>query len=138
MAGCVALTPRQVGYWKDSETLFRHAVQVTRNNYLAYNNLGFYLSNKGDHAGPRSTYQSSLAINPDYEDALNNLGYALAQEGRYQEAVTQYERALRINPKLTEAHNNLGNALAGLGRRRGRHPRVSDRLGGKSPSCRRP
>ena len=37
---CLALTRQQLGYWQDSEALFRHALEVTENNYLAHNNLG--------------------------------------------------------------------------------------------------
>ena len=47
---CALLTLRQVQYWRNSETLFTHAVQVTKNNYLAYNNLGFYQSAAGKTA----------------------------------------------------------------------------------------
>ena len=31
---CLALTRQQIGYWRDSEALFRHALEVTENNYL--------------------------------------------------------------------------------------------------------
>ena len=31
---------RQVSYWNNSITLFSHAIEVTQNNYIAYNNLG--------------------------------------------------------------------------------------------------
>jgi Tfp pilus assembly protein PilF len=48
----LVLTPRQVAYWRTSETLFLHAVEVTDNNYLAYNNLGFDLSNRGKWSEP--------------------------------------------------------------------------------------
>ena len=41
---CLGLTRQQLGYWKDSETLFRHALEVTENNYLAHNNLGVALA----------------------------------------------------------------------------------------------
>ena len=41
-----AFTCRQISYWRDSETLFRHAIAVTENNYLAHNNLGSALIKK--------------------------------------------------------------------------------------------
>ena len=83
LAACALLTVRQVQFWRDSEALFGHAVQVTRDNYLAYNNLGFYLSGQGRTAEAMENYRKSLKINPAYEDALNNLGYALAGQKRY-------------------------------------------------------
>lgn len=112
---CFVLTPRQTGYWADSETLFKHAVAVTDDNYLAYNNIGFYLSNRGQNAEAMKYYQSSLQINSNYDEAHNNLGFALAGMGNNQEAIAEYIKALSLNHGLTEAHNNLGNALAAVG-----------------------
>ena len=112
---CCILTPIQVSYWHDSESIFLHAVAVTDKNYLAYNNLGFFFSNKGKIKEAIEFYKESLKIEPNYEDALNNMGYALAALGQYQEAIPYYIKALTKNKKLTEAHNNLGNALSNVG-----------------------
>lgn len=116
LLGCLAVTSRQVDYWKNSETLFSRAVAVTDKNYLAYNNLGFYLSNQHKIDEAMTNYEKSLEINPNYEDAQNNLGHALAQMGRPDEAIEHYRIALRIKPGLAEAHNNLGNALGEQGK----------------------
>ena len=116
LAACAVVTVRQVQFWKDSEALFQRAVQVTKNNYLAYNNLGFYYSGKGRKAEAMEMYRLSLKINPTYEDALNNLGYALAGERDFAEAIPLYEAALRVQPRNAEVHNNLGNALSETGK----------------------
>jgi Tfp pilus assembly protein PilF len=113
---CALLTIRQVQFWRNSEILFRRAVAVTTNNFLAYNNLGFYLSGRGKPLDAMTNYLKSLEINPLYDDALNNMGYALAGLRRFPEAITYYERALKISPNHVEVHNNLGNALSELGR----------------------
>jgi tetratricopeptide (TPR) repeat protein len=115
LAACTLLTVRQIQFWRDSETLFGHAVNVTRDNYLAYNNLGFYLNGQGRTAEAMENYRQALKINPTYEDALNNLGYALAGQKNYAEAIPLYEAALRIRPDHVEVHNNLGNALSETG-----------------------
>ena len=116
LAPCALLTVRQVGFWRNSETLFTRTVRVTRNNYLAHNNLGFYFSGKGRIPEAMEQYRLSLEINPAYEDALNNLGYALAGQGKYADAIPLYEAALRTRPKHAEVHNNLGNALSETGK----------------------
>ena len=116
LVACALLTEQQVQFWRDSAALFGHAVQVTKDNYLAYNNLGFYLSGQGKTAEAMENYRMSLKINPAYEDALNNLGYALAGQKKYLEAVPLYEAALRIRPDQAEVHNNLGNALSEIGK----------------------
>jgi tetratricopeptide (TPR) repeat protein len=113
---CAALTVRQVGFWHDSQALFERAVEVTPRNYLAYNNIGYYLSGKGKSAEAVKHYQKSLEINPQYEDALNNIGFALAGQKRYDEALRYYQAALRVRPDNVEVHNNLGNALSEMGR----------------------
>ena len=116
LLACALLSWRQVQFWRDSETLFRHAVRVTEKNYLAYNNLGFFLSKQGKTAEAMEDYLKSLKINPAYEDALNNVGYLLAGQKKYPEAIGYYEAALRVQPNQVEVHNNLGNALSELGR----------------------
>ncbi len=113
---CGMLTVGQIQVWRNSETLFRQAIEVTRNNYLAYNNLGYYLGGRGKTAEAMQYYEASLKINPNYEDALNNLGYGYANEKQYARAIEKYEAALRLKPRHPEVHNNLGNALAEIGK----------------------
>jgi tetratricopeptide (TPR) repeat protein len=112
---CALLSSSQLRYWRNSETLFRHATEATSANYLAYNNLGFYLSKHGQTAEAMRDYQKSLEINPAYADALNNYGFALAGQKRYREAIGYYEAALRNHPGDVEIENNFGNALSELG-----------------------
>ncbi|HYV26833.1 MAG TPA: tetratricopeptide repeat protein, partial [Candidatus Eisenbacteria bacterium] len=116
LVACGLRTANQATYWRDSETLFRHAVLVTKNNYLAYNNLGYYLSGKDKIEEAMENYRRALEINPNYEDARNNLGFALAGLKKPAEAIVQYEMALRIRPEHVEVHNNLGNALSEIGK----------------------
>ncbi len=116
IVACALLSVRQLQHWRNSETLFRHAVQVTKNNYLAYNNLGFYLSGQGKMEEAMENYRLALTIEPNYEDAQNNLGYALAGQKKYPEAIEHYQAALRVRPNHVEVHNNLGNALADIGK----------------------
>src|SRR5205823_3560188 len=61
---CSFVTFLQVQYWRNSETLFRRAAAVTSKNYLAWNNLGYYLSGQGKLDEAISSYRKSLEINP--------------------------------------------------------------------------
>jgi tetratricopeptide (TPR) repeat protein len=67
----------QAGYWKNSITLFSHALAVTENNYLAHNNLGVALFNKGDVEGSIYQYKKALQINPGFTKARINLVLSL-------------------------------------------------------------
>ena len=111
LAVCALLTRRQISVWSDSESLFRHALAVTRDNWLAHNNLGNALADAGRGPEAISQYQAALRLEPGYAKAHNNLGIALAEAGRLPEAAAQYEEALRLRPDFAEARNNLGNAL---------------------------
>jgi tetratricopeptide (TPR) repeat protein len=112
---CIPLTIRQLGFWHDSEALFRRTVSVTDKNYLAWNNLGFSLP-KSRAEEAIKCYENSITINPNYADALNNLGHAYAEQGKVMEALPLYERALQQQPKSADINNNYGNALAEMGK----------------------
>jgi Flp pilus assembly protein TadD len=116
LAVCAALSRVQVKYWKDSETLFRRALDVTRNNWRAHNNLGLVLGQTGRVPEAIEHFEQALRINPVFAEAHNNLGVALVQSGRIGDAIEHYEQALRLKPDFAEAHNNLGVALVQSGR----------------------
>ena len=109
LAACAALSRVQVKYWKDSETLFRHALDVTRDNWLAHDGLGVAFEQAGRIPEAIAQYEQALRIKPDFVEAHNNLGYALVKSGRMPEAIRVFENALRIEPDYAEAHRNLGN-----------------------------
>src|SRR5207302_5522494 len=64
VGACAAVCVHQIQFWRDSQLLFQRAIDVTSNNYLAYNNLGYYLSANGHSEQAKDYYLKSLAINP--------------------------------------------------------------------------
>jgi tetratricopeptide (TPR) repeat protein len=115
IVSCLALTRQQLGYWQDSETLFRHALAVTENNYIAHDNLGVALVGKGQFDEAIRQYQETLRLSPDWADAHYDLGIAFYNKGQVDAAIGQYQAALRLKPNYALAYNNLGNALADKG-----------------------
>jgi Flp pilus assembly protein TadD len=105
----------QVKHWKNSLTLFEHALRVTENNYLAHLNFGAALADQGNLEEAITHYRRSLQIAPNYAKAHNNLGLALAQQGKNHEATAHYLTALQLNPDYASAHNNLGVVLTRTG-----------------------
>jgi Flp pilus assembly protein TadD len=109
---CLELTRQQIGYWKNTEALFRHALEVTENNDIAHNNLGVVLVGKGQIEAAISQYQEAIRLKPGYALAHNNLGVALGMKGQLDEAISQFQEAVRLNPDYAaDAHSNLGNAF---------------------------
>ena len=112
---CLALTRRQVGYWRNSETLFRQALAVTENNYLACLLLGGALTDRGETEEAIELYRRAVQIAPFYQDGRNIYGNALLSKGRFEEAVIQFREALTLDPNSAEAHNGLGAVLKSQG-----------------------
>lgn len=107
---------KQAGYWKNSETLWRHALACNRDNNIAYLNLGHYLFDHGRLEEAVALYKNVIERDPTNADYRNNLGHALAEQGKLDEAIGQYEAALKIRPDFFEGEFNLGQALAHRGR----------------------
>ena len=116
LVACAARTADQLRHWRNGETLARHALAVTKANYVAYGILGTYLSDNGRLADAIENYRRAVQIRPADVQAQNNLGLALAHTGRLSEAADCFRLALRINPHFADAHNNLGNVLSAQGR----------------------
>jgi protein O-mannosyl-transferase len=108
---CLALTRQQLGYWRDNETLFRHALQVTENNEIAHKSFGDALDKKGQTDEAIGQYQEAIRLKPGYADVHNNLGNTLLKKGQANEAIGHFQEAIRLKPGYANAYNNLGNAL---------------------------
>jgi len=108
---CLGMTRQQLGYWRDNESLFRHALAVTENNYLAHHNLGFALDDKGQTDAAINQYLEAIRLKPNFAKAYNNLGFIFDKQGRIDEAISQFLKVIRLTPNDAEAHSNLGNAL---------------------------
>jgi tetratricopeptide (TPR) repeat protein len=106
----------QVSYWRNSISLYEHALQVTGRNALAQANLGVALAAQGKLDQAVAHYTEALRIKPDFAEVHYNLGAALAAQGKLDQAVAQYLETLRLKPNFAEAHNNLGEALAAEGK----------------------
>jgi len=109
-------TWQQIQFWKNSVTLFEHALKVTSNNSLAHFNLGAALSKKGRIDEAVGHYSEALRIQPYYLSAHYNLGAVRTRQGRVDEAIEHYLTVLHINPDYAAAHTNLAIALIGKGK----------------------
>jgi tetratricopeptide (TPR) repeat protein len=110
LAACTARTMDQLPYWKNSGTLFRHAIEVTEHNHTAYYNLGEYCSENDRLDEAIDNYLKAIQIRPDYYNALGNLGVLLAKRGELDEAIARIRESIRYKPDNTNYYN-LGNVL---------------------------
>ncbi len=106
----------QTRYWRDSETLFKHALAVTTNNDVAENNLGIVYLRQGNLDEAISLLQAAVDRRPDNSPAHENLAKALLQKGKITDALIHYRKLLELQPDNIEVHNIVGTVLIQQGR----------------------
>lgn len=110
-----SLTRQQISTWRDSETLFRHALAVTSGNYVIHVNLATALWKRDQRDEAVSEYRKAIAICPEYPDLHFLLGNALLVQGNAMEAAAEYRKTLTLRPEFRYANTNLGVALQRIG-----------------------
>ena len=116
LAACALLTWRQLGIWKDSSTLFAHALAIDDGNFLAHTNLGQALEARGELDRAAEHYGEALRLREHLAPVRVNLGKVRMTQGRFDEAAAEFERALVFDPELVDAHASLGWARFRQGR----------------------
>lgn len=111
-----AITRQQLSHWRNSEALFRRALEVTEGNFAMHYNLGrqFVLQRQFDLAIEQ--FREAIRLWPGYALAHNNLGWALCLRGDDEEAIPSFRESLRLMPGNAQARMNLAMALVRLGR----------------------
>jgi tetratricopeptide (TPR) repeat protein len=112
-------TSEQVRVWRNTETLFRHALQVTRDNHVAHANLGAYLVERGRGAEARPHLEEALQLRPLSPLAHISLGVLEMQEGNLAAAEQHFHDVLAALPEHGAAHFNLALVLRARGDRSG-------------------
>ncbi len=105
------MTRTQVGYWKNSESLFKHTLDVTTDNYVMHNNYGELLKESGRLDEAIENFRQSLAVRPMGIEAHEKLALALQDKGQDAEAAAEFELVLRAKPDRNEARNHYGVSL---------------------------
>ena len=108
LAGCLVCTEIQLSYWQNSIKLFRHAIEVTTDNFVAYTCLGETLSDLGLKKEAMMLCAEAVKIAPNSPVAQYNFGMALLQNNRLDEALAHLDAAARLAPHNSEVQYNFG------------------------------
>ncbi|MDM8517115.1 tetratricopeptide repeat protein, partial [Desulfobacterales bacterium HSG16] len=106
----------QVQYWRNSITLFQHAINVNPDNVVAHSNLALALAPKGWLDEARIHFIEALRVNPGHLKSHIGLGLICMAYGKLDKAIEHNTNALKIDFESYAAHNNLGNALMHIGK----------------------
>jgi tetratricopeptide (TPR) repeat protein len=110
------VTERQLQFWRDDETLFKHAVDVTRDNADAMINYGAALEYLGKPMEAMQQYRQAEKIAPRSYLTHVDMGNLLIFIGEPADALAEYRQAVQLYPDSRTVRDRLGMALATLGR----------------------
>ncbi len=119
IASVAVLTPRQVTYWHDSETLWKYAIRVTNRNFMAHSYLAALLTKQERHEEAMAEYQRAEEI---HAYPLTQVVYFADYElrhGHIQGAIEDAKRVIQGTKDPTArqlAYRDLGIADTQLGK----------------------
>ena len=112
---CILRTRAEIVYWKDGETLWKRAIAVTRNNFMAHYCLGNALPTDNLDMVV-AELQKSVDIYPDYFSLQFSLATVMVKEGLFSNAIVHYEKAAQLEPQNSWTYHGLGITLYRMGR----------------------
>jgi tetratricopeptide (TPR) repeat protein len=115
LLACALLAQTQTLCWQNTETLFRHALAVTRGNFVAHNSLGFFYAAHSQAEEAKRAFRAALAVQPSCQYSWQGLGMALIEQRKYAEAIAACQAALEADPRMASAHSTFGLAAMKLG-----------------------
>ncbi|MFO8008889.1 MAG: tetratricopeptide repeat protein [Candidatus Brocadiia bacterium] len=113
LAALGILTWQQTHIYRGPETLWRDTLRKNPQAWLAHNNLGNIVLNRGKTEEAIAHYREALSLGSNLPETHSNLCLALQRQGKLDRAVAHGRRALQLKPDFAAAHNNLGLALQG-------------------------
>ncbi|HZQ48500.1 MAG TPA: tetratricopeptide repeat protein, partial [Verrucomicrobiae bacterium] len=100
-----------------SAEVIARATEPARLNKYFYFEQGSTYERKGDLDQAEQCFEKSLALEPDFPEALNYLGYMLAERGiKLSHAHELIEKAVKLQPKSAAYVDSLGWVLYKLDR----------------------
>jgi Flp pilus assembly protein TadD len=96
--GFGVLTWQQTQVWHDTETLWRHALDLDPDCDICHGKIGAALSNANQHALALPHFERALALRPDRVKPHRNIAHVLVKDGRYAEALPHLELVLARDP----------------------------------------
>jgi tetratricopeptide (TPR) repeat protein len=106
-----ALTRVQPPRLEEAIGFCRVAVALRPQSPGAHQNLGKFLSDKGDTDAAIAEHRAAIHLKHDYAEAHNSLGAALKTKGDTVQAIVEYRQAMALKNDYPDPHINLGNLL---------------------------
>ena len=101
----------QLAHWKDSASLFTHAMKAQPSDVTGYVNMGSLHQREGRYQDAVQYYTKALTIKPNDYVSWFNLGNCRKQENNERGAIEAYRKSLEIYPHYNPSRFNLAYML---------------------------
>jgi hypothetical protein len=102
----VVQTETQIAFWKNGETLFRHALLVNPNSWMSDINLAGVLADRSPDQALRLC-QRAIELRPDRADPWNTIGTIRQAQGDRDGAIQAFTKAHELAPANLLFQENL-------------------------------
>ncbi len=107
----------QARHWRDSESLWKHALAVDPRNHVALFSLGLERDRQGRLEAAAELYRQAIELEPRYAEAHLNYAVVSIQRGQLEQGIDSFRAAIALRPRHARAHGNLCLALVRQGQR---------------------
>ena len=97
----------QLAHWKDSASLFTHAMKAQPHDVTGYVNMGSLQQRQGDYQLAARYYLQALELNKNDYVSWFNLGNCRRHQSDEQGAIEAYRKSLEIYPHYSPSRFNL-------------------------------
>lgn len=91
--------------------VYKQLVNLAPTDHLAYNNFGLALKKMGKLNEAKQSYNTALALKPDYPEALNNIAVIELSERLYTQAKDHLKKAIEVDPEYLDPYLHLAICL---------------------------
>ncbi len=119
LAAWSVVTIRQIPVWKDGVALFTQALRADPENFVAHDNIGVELDQRGQFEEALHHYRETLRIKPGDRNGESNFALAsfakgerLIAAGKQEEALDVIREGLRYLPRHALARVHVGRILS--------------------------
>jgi tetratricopeptide (TPR) repeat protein len=98
LAIAAIITSHQLPHWRNTRSLFEHALAVTSRNHVALTAIATELVESNKLAEATEDCRLALEYSPQYSEAHNTLAGIYAKQEKFDEAILSYKRALEFDP----------------------------------------
>jgi tetratricopeptide (TPR) repeat protein len=117
VAACAVLTPGQIAFWKNPDTLFARAAELSDQDCVTCYNIGVAVMEQGNYPRAVRCFERALKVADKTAPksflarTQNNLGCARLEQGQIPGAISNFESALVLQPNFPQAYYNMGRAF---------------------------